>query len=398
MNRIINWYEYSENLSHKIKREIEGNSKEYILNVNEEEYIRYLTEKYTIERLSINKEPQTIHPPEKKKEIHRNDHFNRGINYYYECEVSYIFSGDDSLWEVQPSIFSIGGGVDFLKNNDNTVSIKFSLYTEDAEEHKRLLERNYDSLLRRVDRINNDVISFNTKLDSYIRQVFLSLKQKYKQENSFFQSIGVTDTSKNNTYSIPIIRKNKIDVKPQSKKKTIESRSTLDDDTYNSILESIRNFGNSIEQKPSLYKGKDEEALRDLFIANLEQHFKFSTVTGETFNKKGKTDILIRDTEGNNVFIAECKVWKGKVSFNDTITQLLGYLTWKDCKTSIMFFVRNEGISSLVAKLDDFTSEHINYVKTIKSSNRSIRCVFSLPHDKEAKVLCEIILFHFDEK
>jgi hypothetical protein len=33
--------------------------------------------------------------------------------------------------------------------------------------------------------------------------------------------------------------------------------------------------------------------------------------TGETFNFQGKTDILIR-FEGKNVFIAECKFWKGR--------------------------------------------------------------------------------------
>ncbi len=31
--------------------------------------------------------------------------------------------------------------------------------------------------------------------------------------------------------------------------------------------------------------------------------------TGETFNKSGKTDILVRDGD-RNVFVAECKWWE----------------------------------------------------------------------------------------
>jgi hypothetical protein len=43
---------------------------------------------------------------------------------------------------------------------------------------------------------------------------------------------------------------------------------------------------------------------------------------GETFNFEGKTDILIR-VEALNVFIAECKLWKGEKQFLATIDQLL---------------------------------------------------------------------------
>lgn len=64
------------------------------------------------------------------------------------------------------------------------------------------------------------------------------------------------------------------------------------------------------------------------------------SATGETFNKKGKTDILLRHA-GNNAFVGECKFWKGEKSFLSTIDQLLGYLTWRDSKTAVIMFVKN---------------------------------------------------------
>lgn len=68
-----------------------------------------------------------------------------------------------------------------------------------------------------------------------------------------------------------------------------------------------------MEQKPSLYQNKDEEALRDVFIAMLERRFQSVTVTAESFNHIGKTDILLKDsTNSSNLFVGECKIWHGK--------------------------------------------------------------------------------------
>lgn len=41
-----------------------------------------------------------------------------------------------------------------------------------------------------------------------------------------------------------------------------------------------------------------------------------------------------------NIFIAECKVWRGPKSFADALDQLLGYATWRDTKLALIFFVR----------------------------------------------------------
>ena len=62
--------------------------------------------------------------------------------------------------------------------------------------------------------------------------------------------------------------------------------------------------------------------------------------TGETFNYGGKTDILIR-YQGNNIFIGECKFWKGPKSYLETIDQILRYVTWRDTKVAIFVFCKD---------------------------------------------------------
>ena len=63
--------------------------------------------------------------------------------------------------------------------------------------------------------------------------------------------------------------------------------------------------------------------------------------TGETFRKNGKTDICI-ERENRSAFVAECKMWTGQKEVKNAIEQLDSYLTWRDCKTALIYFVRRK--------------------------------------------------------
>lgn len=92
---------------------------------------------------------------------------------------------------------------------------------------------------------------------------------------------------------------------------------------FNDVLKVIYDSGKSMERKPALYQDKDEEGLRDQFVFVLETRYESITASGETFNRSGKTDILLKHAQdGSNVFVAECKVWHGASEFLLAITQL----------------------------------------------------------------------------
>jgi hypothetical protein len=93
--------------------------------------------------------------------------------------------------------------------------------------------------------------------------------------------------------------------------------------------------------------------------------------TGETFNFQGKTDILIR-VEGKNVFIAECKFWKGEKAFLLTIDQLLSYLSWRDTKTAILVFNRNADFSAVIAKIAESVPTHPNFKRDLGRSGEHV--------------------------
>jgi hypothetical protein len=125
----------------------------------------------------------------------------------------------------------------------------------------------------------------------------------------------------------------------------------------------------------------------------LEPNFQGSA-TGETFNKTGKTDILLR-YEGTNVFIAECKFWKGKKVFLSTISQLLGYLTWRDSKAAVIMFVPNKEFTSVLETAKGSISEHSNYLSFVNSSDETwLNYKFHLNDDRNRLLKLAVMLYH----
>ena len=84
----------------------------------------------------------------------------------------------------------------------------------------------------------------------------------------------------------------------------------------------------------------------------------------ETFYD-GKTDILIREGD-RNVFIAECKIWKGEAELLKAIDQILGYLHWRDTKAALLVFNRNKAFSDILAKVPSAIQHHANCKKLIR--------------------------------
>jgi hypothetical protein len=171
------------------------------------------------------------------------------------------------------------------------------------------------------------------------------------------------------------------------------SKNLLPDVIYKSILEDIHNMGRQFERLPSTYAGKEEEALRDHFLTVLEGKFEASA-TGETFNKKGKTDILLRK-DGKNIFIAECKFWKGEKGFLETIYQLLGYLTWRDSKAAVIIFARNKDFSSVLDTIKQIIRKHPNYLNYIDDEDETwFNYLFHLKDDPEREIKMAVMLYH----
>ncbi|UKT65461.1 hypothetical protein [Pedobacter mucosus] len=385
-----------------IKSLIEGETENYILNANENEYADHIESKY---KLQI---PE-IHFDQVSADSYETDipaeYFPQSFNVFegkkYKKEVIQYFipcSGDINLLAYGPAnTFSIGGGGDFEIKGDAIVA-EFINFSNNAEE----INRNYQSELNGIHSNYNylriELGNFNSNLKNYILSVFDQRKEKLLNKNSLLSSLGVPLRKKANapeTFSVPKpLLREQILVKPVVHDKGFAPEPTLDNDNYKKILKIINDVGKNFERMPSVYKNKGEEDLRDHILMVLDPNFENGSASGETFNKTGKTDIQLR-YNSSVVFIAECKFWSGSKGYLATIDQLLRYLTWRDNKASIVIFVREKDFSSILDKIESTTSTHPNYLTFLNKSDENwFNFRFHLNGDRNREVHLAIQLYN----
>ena len=125
-------------------------------------------------------------------------------------------------------------------------------------------------------------------------------------------------------------------------------------------------MGRTFETTPKTYSVHGEEELRDILLANLNGHYQ-GDASGETFRRSGKTDIRI-EADDRAAFVAECKIWAGTKALSEAIDQLLGYLTWRDCKAALVVFNKNNSkFSGLLEKAPDAFRKHTGYRSVAKT-------------------------------
>lgn len=138
-------------------------------------------------------------------------------------------------------------------------------------------------------------------------------------------------------------------------------RWVLQDSDYEEALRVLGYWRDSLERAPSIAEGRGEEEIRDLLVAGLNSVFE-GAAAGEVFNADGKTDIFIRQ-DGVNVFISECKIWKGEPSMHEALDQVFRYAAWHDTKTAVLLFIHNRDVSAVIGKALDVIKLRENFVR-----------------------------------
>lgn len=389
-----------ENQRAALDQAIKRQSDDYILNVNREEYLQHLIGEFCIEPLEIHSDGLSVSTHEEMvpAEMHPRDYFmDRGGSYPRDVLVFHLpFTGDAQLLKVRASTYSMSAA--FINVEQGCITFRMINFNLDAQRIKQESENTIRSIETQNGYLTRDIESFNSSLRQHAEKIFDARKEKLLKKNNLIASLGVPikeSRNKSGTFSVPAKRTKAIASKPQPKvtDKGYQPEPTLDAKIYAQILKIIHDVGKQFERLPSTYSGKEEEHLRDHMLLILEPNFE-GAATGETFNKSGKTDILLRH-EGKNVFIAELKYWHGKKGFLETISQLLGYLTWRDSKAAVVMFVRNRDFMAVLETAKDSIAEHENYLGFVNEQEEgwySYR--FHLNGDKNREVKLAVMLFH----
>ena len=147
-----------------------------------------------------------------------------------------------------------------------------------------------------------------------------------------------------------------------------------------------------MERSPGAFAAMKEEMLRSHILVQLNGHYE-GCATGETFNFEGKTDILAR-VGGKNLFIAECKFWKGPKALADAIDQLLGYASWRDTKVAIVLFNWQKDFSRVLEAIPTAVKRHPNYKRPAKGgSGTDFRYTLGHRDDPNRELTLAVVAF-----
>ncbi|MCU5516523.1 hypothetical protein OCF62_18330 [Bacillus wiedmannii] len=394
--------DYLQRLKESITQKIKAESDNYILNCNEIEFKNHLQDSFKIEYLSLLLDQASVSEGE---EMVRADHHPTFL-YFVEPGKSYArsvltfhipFIGESSFLGMRPNPYTMWSRTVEVYNN--TIKFKITVFNESSEQIDQEYQQFVKIVQEQIDRLNHQAEGFNNSLHQYIESEFDTRKQTILKRKNFLSNLSVPIKKAQNvpqTFAVPSTVRKKITPKPVVTENGFKPEPTVESTHYHEILQVIHDTGVMFERVPSTYSQKGEEDLRDHILMNLEPRFE-GEVSGETFNKTGKTDILLR-YQGENVFVGECKIWKGKKVFLDTISQLIGYLTWRDSKAAVIMFVKQKDISRVIKTVEDEISTHPNYLGFVNKQNDSwSNYRFHINGDENREIKLAVLLVHIPE-
>lgn len=392
--------DYLEKLRSGVRSEVHGETADYLLNVNDEAYANHVTGKFSLDPLNIHFDDMYATPREEmigaERFPGRGFEFNVDLGRSYPKQVFRYhipYSGTRDLLRYTPNPM-IRNTVTVELDNGAVCFDVVDFYGDPARV-KAEADRAIDIIKTQFEHVRANVAVHNEHLPDYVRRVITERKQQLEKQISVAQSLGVPIKKSEHvpeTFRAPVTRR-QIVTRPAVPPGAGRPEPSLGDDVYQQILKVIHDTGKVFERLPSTYAGKDEESLRDHLILVLEPHFEGSA-TGETFNKAGKTDILIRH-EKSNVFVAECKWWGGSKKHTDTIDQLLSYLTWRDSKSAIVVFVDRKDFTNALKAIDETTRGHPCFVRDLGLHDETRHDYeLHLPDDQDRHIKVAVLAFH----
>jgi hypothetical protein len=310
--------------------------------------------------------------------------------------VALPYTGEEGLWDIRPNTFS--SMFPFGSVRPAVVEMIFECPIDQSlETIKRRLDENIRSIKQYLGWQEASIKDFNRNLPSSVRSAIEARRKRLEKHDQLAGLLNIPLHHNPNAPEFRSINVQRRIVKPLPPVPTggLKQEWTIDETEYENILTIIRHEGRTFEATPKTYAVHEEEELRDIMLAHLNGHYK-GDASGETFRRSGKTDLRI-EAESRTAFVAECKVWKGSQVIHESIDQLLGYLTWRDCKTALVVFNKHvAGFSDILDKTQPMLESHPRFMKTAAAMSDigEWRTIFRAKEDASRLIHVHLFLFN----
>lgn len=311
-----------------------------------------------------------------------------------QTEVRVPFEGETDLFYSQASTFSINPPRAMIAGNE--LVLRYQSPADSPREVRPLV----DQVLRDIEQYlgwqRPMIEAHNAALSGIATQAIEQRRARLLAQSQRASALGIPIKRRDDapkTYAVPTARRNAAPSLPPASSAAFTPEPTWAMEQYEQALKIMQDMALVMERSPAAFKSMNEEALRQHFLVQLNGQFE-GKATGETFNMEGKTDILLREGD-RNVFIAECKIWKGPKAFGEAIDQLLGYATWRDGKAAILVFNRGVDTSTVLTGIDATAKAHPNFKRQINWPHESgFRYVLSSKGDANREIILTVLVFH----
>lgn len=391
----------------QIPQKVDAIPKDQFLASSEEDILENIIAQVEINPLAIYEDRMEQEPRETKIDVSRSKERNffsdRGPIKVdaVEITISIPFTGDPGLWNLSPghytSVFPHG---DIRQPKNDGIGFLIIVYTQPKDEPTNKTKSCFDEELERIRKYlksqKGQIDSFNASLSGYIQGAINARMEKLKTFDGIIEMLGIPLKRREDApliEPIPIKRK-LIRPLPPPPKSGFKPEPGITVQDYEHILSVIRHEGRTFETTPKTYAVHGEEELRDIMLAHLNGHYQ-GTATGETFRRSGKTDIRIED-QNRAAFVAECKLWRGKEELFKAINQLLGYLTWRDCKTALILFNKEiKKFNDLLIKIPEALRAHQKFKRALTEGvDGEWRFEFFSAEDESRQIIIHVFIFN----
>jgi len=375
--------DYYNNIFEKIKEKILSEKDEFIIGTTTEELLEYYFPDNHLQKIEIdNKRTEKIEYKKSMKIISSQEREEpwRGsgdIKYEYKSlllTIPIIQNHDlNTINKLETLPVVYGGPPLNIQLHDDFILFEIDIkgYNFEITEDEIVSKIKYkkEQITKWIKRKNDNINSESEKLKEKIKNLIDNRKEElYKDQiklDSLLKKIKIPLKKKEDESTKRIKLNSKPLVKKLKPTHTIPEDYVLDGSKVLDIVGVIDNQGRQFEKTPFTYKNLEEEDLRNIILTNLNSLFE-GKATGESFSNRGKTDIYLNIDKGN-ILIFECKVWHGEALYNETINQLLKYLTWRNNFGIIIFFVRLKNFSQILKNMENIIKKHPSYSSGFKS-------------------------------
>jgi len=388
------------NAMESMKQEVERLDENRLLNTAPEDLKRYLVEKYAVTPITLLHDQwyadyQEVQVDVRHDQLRWIDDRSRSVMVPGErVEVRVPFEGEAELFYSKANTFSLNPPRAVIDKNE--LVLRYDTPSDQPRDVRPLVDLALADIKQHVGWQRPMIDAHNTALPALAEQAIQQRRARLLEQSQRAEALGIPIRRRDDapkTYAIPSVRRKAAPTLPIATTAQFKPEPVWTMEMYEQALKIVQDMSLVMERSPEAFKSMDEEALRQHFLVQLNGQFE-GKATGETFNMAGKTDILLREGD-RNVFIAECKFWKGPKAFGEAIDQLLGYATWRDGKAAILVFNRGVDVSTVLTGIDGVAKAHANYKRAVDWPHESgFRYVFHSHGDNNRELILTVLVFH----